>query len=80
MDRRARVARSVGWLVDLVQGRPDVLEGEIELIVCRIQVVEDALERGIGLDVVPDAEDEPVRDVDEDGHLVEVVSDGLRIH
>ena len=80
MDRRARVARSVGRLVDLVQRRPDVLEGEIELVVCRIQVVEDALERGIGLDVVPEAEDEPVRDVDEDGHLVEVVSDGLRIH
>ena len=76
MDGRPRISRPVGCLVHLVQRRPDVLQGEIELIVRGIQVVEDALEGRIGLEIVPEAENEPVRDVDEDGHLVEVVPDG----
>lgn len=76
MDGRSRIPWPVGRLIDLVERRPDMLEGQIQLIVRGVQVVEDGLDGRFGLDVIPDGEEEPVRDVDEDGHLVKVVPDG----
>jgi hypothetical protein len=41
--------------------------------VCGVQVIDDALEGSRILDVVTDGEEQPMRNVDEDGHLVEVI-------
>ena len=71
---------SPGRLVNPVDRSPEALEGEVELIVRRVQVVEDRLERHISVDIVSDAEQEAVSHVDEDRHFVQVVGDGGRFH
>jgi hypothetical protein len=77
MDGRALLARPIGGgqLIHLVQRRPDALEGEVELVVRRIEVVEDGLQGWVGIDVVTDAKQESVGNIDEDGHFVQVVPD-----
>jgi hypothetical protein len=75
MDGGALLARSIGQLIHLVQRLADALEGKVELIVRRIEIVEDRLEGRIRVDIVADAEQHAVSNVDEDGHFVQVVSD-----
>ena len=80
VDGRPLLMRSPGRLVSPVYRPPEALEGEVELIVRRVQVVQDRLERRISVDIVSDAEQETVSDVDEDRHFVQVVGDRGRFH
>jgi hypothetical protein len=73
MNGRSLLAGSLDLLVHLVECAPDALQGEVELIVGGIEIVEDALVSGIGVHVVANGEEEPMRNVEEDRDLAEVV-------
>ena len=64
---------SVAFRIGSVDGRANVLEHRVELLVCGVQVVEDPLKGGRSFDVVADAQQKPMREVDEDRDFVEVV-------
>ena len=76
MQRWALLPRPIDDPVHLFQRPADALQGEVELIVCRVEVVEDRLEGRIGLDLVVDPEEQAMGDVHEDRHFVQVVPDG----
>src|SRR5688572_22969294 len=61
--------------IDPVEGSSDALERQVELIVRRVQIVDDRLQRGLGLDPVADGQEEAMRDIDENRHFVHVVPD-----
>jgi hypothetical protein len=67
--------RSIDDLVHLLQRPADALEGKVELIVRRVELVDDRLKGRIGVDVISDAEEQAVGNVHEDRHFVQVVPD-----
>ncbi len=75
MDRRTLLSGSIRLLIHSVDRLADALQHQIELIVGGVEIVEDRLQGGIGIDVVPDAEQQPMSDVDDDRDLVQVVTD-----
>ena len=55
-------------------------EDQIKLVVRRVQVVQDHLERGGRLDVVANGQQQPMRHVHDDRDFVEVVRESGRFH
>ena len=76
MQRGSLLPRSIDHLVHLVQRLADALERQVELVVRRVEILEDRLEGRIGVDIVPDADEQAVGDIHDDRHLVQVVADG----
>ncbi len=71
---------SVGFCVGAVDRRTEPLQRQVELIVCGVQVIDDALKGRRILDVVTDGKEQPMRNVDENGHLIEVLGGYRRFH
>src|SRR5688500_18600502 len=61
VDRRSLLAGlSAGLRIRALERRADPLQGAVEVIVCRVQVIQDALKRRLGLHVVANGEKEPM--------------------
>ncbi|HEX7197818.1 MAG TPA: hypothetical protein VF364_13410 [Candidatus Limnocylindria bacterium] len=67
VDGRSLLAGlSAGLRIRALERRADPLQGAVEVIVCRVQVIQDALKRRLGLHVVANGEKEPMGDIHED--------------
>ena len=75
MKSWALLRRPIGELVNELQRPSDALDGQVELIVRRVEVVEDQLEGRIGVDIVTEADEQAMDDIEEDRHFIQVVSD-----
>ena len=74
-DNRPWTSAAELQIIGLVERYSDVLQRRIEVVVRRVQVTQEALQGGRGLDVVANGQEKPMRDVDENRHLVEIVRD-----
>jgi hypothetical protein len=57
---------SIGLRIGLLNGGPDVLDCEVELVVSAVHVLDDALKGRQSLDVIANGQEKPMRHVDED--------------
>ena len=81
MDRGSLLPRRLppGFGVRPVNRDAEPFQRQVELIVRGVQVLDDALQERRTLDVVADGKQKPMRNVDENGYLVEFLGGYRRV-